>query len=193
MCSSHLFSDRNTDLSWIWHLDTPKSIWGRLSWRHRASPSTTRDEFIDISTNADSLMDVPHDVNRKFISGRLRFKLLGDGRLAKCLIESGKKRERIGCSRQHFFPIIEGKGNSYEHGTRTTSLFGRGSRTRSARSIYQAHLYASGHGYFGLYWVGGYFLSVWFCAGSDGENPRWRSHGLAGRAFGIYGRVLDRG
>jgi len=93
------------DLSWIWHLDTPKSIWGRLSWRHRASPSTTRDEFIDISTNADSLMDAAQDVNRKFVSGRLRFKLLGDGRLAKCLIESGKKRERIGCSRQHFFPI----------------------------------------------------------------------------------------
>src|SRR5947207_15403329 len=100
--------------------------------------------------------------------------------------ERGEKE--LICSRQHFFPINKGKGNSYEHGIRTTSLFGRGSGTRGARGVYQTHLYAPGDGYFGLHWAGSDLFSIRPRGRGWGQDIRWWAHGVAGGASRIYGR-----
>jgi len=46
---SHLLPESRSDPSWNWHLDIEVRDSNRLPWFHRASPSTTRDEFVDIN------------------------------------------------------------------------------------------------------------------------------------------------
>src|SRR5579862_4735337 len=62
-CSSHLFPAGNrTDTGLELAPARPRR---RLPWYHRASPSTTRNEFV-ISTNADRLMHRVSAVNAYF-------------------------------------------------------------------------------------------------------------------------------